>query len=86
MLICISQLHSFSFQLISIDYLQPSNTLLDEIKYINQQLLETVIDLDPTQNIAEFHHGEGTIVRCIHNAVALSESYKIQYASQMVSS
>ncbi|KAJ4706730.1 mediator of RNA polymerase II transcription subunit 15a-like [Melia azedarach] len=63
--------------------IEPSNTLLDEINYINQQLLETVIDLDPTQNIAEFHHGEGTIVRCIHNSVALSESYKIQYASQM---
>ncbi|KAJ4706729.1 Mediator of RNA polymerase II transcription subunit 15a [Melia azedarach] len=63
--------------------IEPSNTLLDEIKYINQRLLETVIDLDSTEDIAVFDHGEGTIVRCTYNAMAFSEEFKKLYASQM---
>lgn len=66
--------------------MQPCNSLLDEIRYTNQRLLEIVIDLDSAEDIAAFDHGEGTIVRCAHNAAALSENFKTLYASQMVSS
>ena len=72
--------------LICIDYSQPSNTLLDEIKCINQWLIETEIDLDSSEDPAALDAGEGTIVRCVYSAVALDESFKMQFASQIVSS
>ncbi|KDO57428.1 hypothetical protein CISIN_1g005053mg [Citrus sinensis] len=70
--------------LICIDYSQPSNTLLDEIKCINQWLIETEIDLDSSEDPAALDAGEGTIVRCVYSAVALDENFKMQFASQIL--
>ncbi|GAY33437.1 hypothetical protein CUMW_007230 [Citrus unshiu] len=70
--------------LIRTDYSQPSNTLLDEIKCINQWLIETEIDLDSPEDPSAFDAGEGTIVRCVYSAVALDENFKMQFAPQML--
>ncbi|KAF5750321.1 mediator of RNA polymerase II transcription subunit 15a-like [Tripterygium wilfordii] len=56
--------------------IEPRHALLDEIRSINQRLIETVIDLDSTEA------GEGTIVRCSYNPVALSGYVKPHISSQ----
>ena len=53
--------------------LQPNNELWDEIKYINQWLVETVIDLDSTEDVSTTEAGEGTIIRCSYSAVGYKE-------------
>ena len=53
--------------------LQPNNELWDEIKYINQRLVETVIDLDSTEDVSTTEAGEGTIIRCSYSAVGYKE-------------
>ncbi|KAH9675177.1 Mediator of RNA polymerase II transcription subunit 15a [Citrus sinensis] len=63
---------------------EPSNTLLDEIKCINQWLIETEIDLDSSEDPSALDAGEGTIVRCVYSAVALDENFKMQFASQIL--
>jgi PAX-interacting protein 1 len=68
--------------------LQVNHALLEEIRDINQGLIDTIVDIsdedvDPTAAAAE--GGEGTIVKCSFSAVALSPNLKSQYASaQMV--
>lgn len=73
--------------------LQANHALLEEIREINQRLIDTVIcvsdeDVDPISASAiTAEGGEGTIVKCSFSAVALSPNLKSQYASaQMVSS
>lgn len=64
--------------------------LLEEIGKINQRLIDTVVDISdedfhPTAASGAAEGGEGTIVNCSFNAVALSPNLKLQYASaQMV--
>ncbi|CAK9188559.1 unnamed protein product [Ilex paraguariensis] len=65
--------------------MEPNIVLLQEIKAINMQLVETVLDvvLDCTKDAAKA--GEGTIVRCSYKALGLSEDFKLHCAlSQMV--
>ena len=64
---------------------------MEEIREINQQLIDTVVDIshediDPAAAAAAAAEGgEGTIVKCCFSAVALSANLKSQYASaQMV--
>lgn len=63
---------------------------MEEIRAINQQLIDTVIDIadedvDPMAVAAVGEGGEGTIVKCSFIAVALGPNFKSQYASaQMV--
>ncbi|XP_028779202.1 mediator of RNA polymerase II transcription subunit 15a isoform X2 [Neltuma alba] len=71
--------------------IKANHALLEEIREINQRLIDTVVDIsdedvDPTAAAAAAADGsEGTIVKCCFNAVALSSSLKSQYASaQMV--
>lgn len=70
---------------------QANHALLEEIREINQRLIDTVMDIsdedvDPTAAAAA-EGAEGTIVKCSFSAVALSPSLKSQYASvQMVGS
>lgn len=72
--------------------LQANLALFEEIKEINQRLIDTVVDIsdedvDPTATAtaATIEVGEGTIVKCSYSAVALSPNLKSQYASsQMV--
>ena len=63
--------------LICIDYLQPSKGLLDEIRYTNQLMVETMVDLDPTEDTATYEAGEGTTVRCTYRAVAFDGNLKM---------
>lgn len=68
--------------------LQANHALMEEIREINRRLIDTVVDIsdedvDPSAAAAE--GGEGTIVKCSFDAVALSPNLKSQYASaQMV--
>jgi len=63
---------------------------LEEIREINHQLIDTVVDIsnvDPTPAVAADEGAEGILVKCSFIAVALSPSLKSQYASaQMVGS
>ncbi|XP_047340882.1 mediator of RNA polymerase II transcription subunit 15a-like isoform X2 [Impatiens glandulifera] len=67
--------------------LADNHSLLEEIREINEQLIDTVVDisdekLDHTADPAE----GGTIVKCSYSAVSLSPTFKSQYAShQMLS-
>ena len=69
--------------------LQAIHALKDEIREINQRLIDTVIDISEESSVvaAAAEGGEGTIVKCSFSAVALSPNMKLQYASaQMVGS
>ena len=85
------------FMLITLRYnkniwhlLQANHALLEEIREINQRLIDTVVDIsdedaDPTAAGSAGEGGEGTVVKCSFSAVALSPNLKSQYASaQMV--
>lgn len=67
-------------------FLQANHALLEEIREINQRLIDTVVDIsdedvDPSAAAAAVEGGEGTIVKCSFSAVALSPNLKSQYAS-----
>lgn len=69
---------------------EANHTLLEEIKDINQRLIDTVVeisdeDIDPTIVAAAAEGGQGTIVRCSYKAVSLSPRLKKQYASSQMS-
>ncbi|KAM0046512.1 putative coactivator CBP, KIX domain superfamily, mediator complex subunit 15, KIX [Helianthus debilis subsp. tardiflorus] len=57
--------------------------LLEEIREINQGLIDTVVDI--SQENAEPEVGKGTIVKCSYSAVALCPNLKSQYASMQMS-
>ncbi|GMY19722.1 mediator of RNA polymerase II transcription subunit 15a-like [Fagus crenata] len=61
--------------------IEPNNALWDEIKYINQWLVETVIDLDSMEDVSTTEAGEGTIIRCSYSAVAIGQNFKFWSAS-----
>lgn len=66
---------------------QTNHTLLEEVREINHRLIDTVVDIsdEDIDSIAAAAEGEGTVVKCSFNAVALSPNLKSQYASpQMV--
>ncbi|GFY98108.1 hypothetical protein Acr_12g0006490 [Actinidia rufa] len=60
-----------------------NGALLEEIKEINQNLVETVIDvvLNSTEGAVKAGFGEGTIVRCSYNALGLGGNFNQHYAS-----
>lgn len=70
--------------------LQVNHALLEEIREINQGLIDTVVDISdedvyPNASAAAAEGAEGTIVKCSFIAVALSPNLKSQYTSaQMV--
>ncbi|KAF2301448.1 hypothetical protein GH714_024308, partial [Hevea brasiliensis] len=70
--------------------IEANHALLEEIREINQRLIDTVVDIseedvDPTAAAAAAEGSEGTIVKCSFNAVALSPNLKSQYASAQMS-
>ncbi|XP_044486445.1 mediator of RNA polymerase II transcription subunit 15a-like isoform X2 [Mangifera indica] len=70
--------------------MEVNNALVEEIREINQLLIDTVVDIsdedvDPTAAEATSQGGEGTIVKCSFSAVALSPNLKSQYASAQMS-
>lgn len=68
--------------------LQAKHALSEEIREINQQLIDTVVvisDEDTIPTAAATEGGEGTIVKCSFSAVAISPNFKSQQVSaQMV--
>ncbi|KAK4837586.1 hypothetical protein QYF36_006730 [Acer negundo] len=64
--------------------IEPSKGLLDEIRYTNQLMVETMVDLDPTEDTATDEAGEGTTVRCTYRAVAFDGNLKMQFDSKML--
>ncbi|CAO2816092.1 unnamed protein product [Amaranthus hypochondriacus] len=67
-----------------------SHVLLEEIREINDRLIETIVDVSnedlvPSVAASAFKGSEGTIVRCSYNAVSLSPSLKAHYTSAQVS-
>lgn len=68
---------------------QANHVLLEEIKEINQRLVDTVVDLsdeDITENaaIAATEGGEGTIVKCSFSTVVAYSNSKSHQASAKV--
>lgn len=65
--------------------LQVNDTLQEEIREINQQLIDTVVsicDEDSDSVAAAFEGGgEGTIVKCSFGAVSFSPNLKAHFAS-----
>ncbi|XP_014516379.1 mediator of RNA polymerase II transcription subunit 15a isoform X2 [Vigna radiata var. radiata] len=68
--------------------IEVNHALLGEIRDINHQLIDTVVDIsnvDPTPAVAAAEGAEGILVKCSFIAVALSPSLKSQYASAQMS-
>lgn len=66
--------------------IEAKHALLEEIREINQQLIDTVVvlsdeDTIPTAAAAATDGGEGTIVKCSFSAVAFSPNYEAQQVS-----
>lgn len=56
--------------------LQPINNLLNEIRKVNRQLVETLVDLDSAEDDSTSSTAsEGTIVRFSYTAVAFGGNY-----------
>ncbi|GKV24874.1 hypothetical protein SLEP1_g34422 [Rubroshorea leprosula] len=82
-----SDLESTATSSIKRPRVEVNHALLEEIREINQRLIDTVVDIsdedvDPT---AAAEGGEGTVVKCSFSAVALSPNLKLQYASAHMS-
>ncbi|GJY22499.1 hypothetical protein Tco_0396157 [Tanacetum coccineum] len=80
-----SQMESTGTHTIKRPRMERNHALLEEIKIINQGLIDTVVDIserdaDPPA-VSELC--EGTIVKCSYCPVALGPHLKLQYASQM---
>lgn len=70
--------------------LEVNHALVEEIQKINQQLIDTVVEIsdegvDPSALAAATEGGEGTTVKCSFTAVALSPNLKALYASAQMS-
>jgi hypothetical protein len=68
--------------------LQMNHALQDEIREINHQLIDTVVDVSEDGNdaAAAAEGRDGIVLKCSYNAIALSPSMKFRYrSSQMVS-
>ncbi|KAH8520777.1 hypothetical protein H0E87_001996 [Populus deltoides] len=70
--------------------IEANHALLEEIREINQRLLDTVVDIsdedvDSTAAAAAAEGGGGTFVKCSFIAVALSPNLKAQYTSAQMS-
>ncbi|KAF9596250.1 hypothetical protein IFM89_008413 [Coptis chinensis] len=81
-----SDLESTATSRIKRPRVEANHALLEEIKEINQRLIDTVVDIsdedvDPTVAAAAAEGGQGIIVKCSFNAVSLSPNLKTQYAS-----
>lgn len=89
----ISDLESTATSCVKRPRIEVSHALLEEIREINQGLIDTVVDIsdedvDPTAAAAAAtttEGSEGTIVKCSFTAVALSPNLKSQYASAQMS-
>ncbi|KAF7814409.1 mediator of RNA polymerase II transcription subunit 15a-like isoform X1 [Senna tora] len=86
----VSDLESSATSSIKKPRIEANHALLEEIREINQRLIDTVVDIsdedvDPTAAAAAAEGSEGTIVKCSFSAVALSPCLKSQYSSAQMS-
>uniref|UniRef100_A0A7N0UHC6 Mediator complex subunit 15 KIX domain-containing protein n=1 Tax=Kalanchoe fedtschenkoi TaxID=63787 RepID=A0A7N0UHC6_KALFE len=71
--------------------IEANHSLEEEIREINQRLIDTMVDItdekvDPSAAAAAASEGgDGVIVKCSYNAVALSPNFKAHYASAHMS-
>ncbi|TYJ33833.1 hypothetical protein E1A91_A05G129400v1 [Gossypium mustelinum] len=85
-----SDLESTATSTVKRPRIEANHALLEEIREINQQLIDTVVDIsdedvDPGTVATAAEGGEGTVVKCSFNAVALSSNLKSQYMSAQMS-
>ncbi|XP_048140062.1 mediator of RNA polymerase II transcription subunit 15a isoform X3 [Rhodamnia argentea] len=85
-----SDLESTATSSIKRPRIEANHVLLEEIREINQRLIDTVVDIsdedvNPSAIVSVAEGGEGVIVKCSFNAVALSPNLKSQYASAQMS-
>ncbi|KAK8581288.1 hypothetical protein V6N12_071518 [Hibiscus sabdariffa] len=85
-----SDLESTATSTVKRPRIEANHALLEEIREINQRLIDTVVDIsdedgDPGAVAATAEGGEGTIVKCFFSAVALSSNLKAQYMSAQMS-
>ncbi|KAH1047921.1 hypothetical protein J1N35_038705 [Gossypium stocksii] len=85
-----SELESTATSSVKRPRIEENHALLEEIREINQRLIDTVVDIsdedvDPGAAAATAEGGEGTIVKCSFSAVALSANLKSQYMSAQMS-
>ncbi|KAK5830929.1 hypothetical protein PVK06_014724 [Gossypium arboreum] len=85
-----SDLESTATSTVKRPRIEANHALLEEIREINQQLIDTVVDIsdedvDPGMVATAAEGGEGTVVKCSFNAVALSSNLKSQYMSAQMS-
>ncbi|RWW86358.1 hypothetical protein BHE74_00004873 [Ensete ventricosum] len=66
---------------------QINHALLEEIREINLQLVDTVVSIsvEETDSGSAALEGEGTVIKCSFTAVAFCESLKSQFASEHMS-
>ncbi|KAJ9556280.1 hypothetical protein OSB04_010894 [Centaurea solstitialis] len=76
-----SELESTATSTIKRPRIETSHPLLEEIRDINQGLIDTVVDISEE----DAGGGKGTIVKCSFIAVALAPNLKSQYASPQMS-
>ncbi|KAJ6316880.1 hypothetical protein OIU78_020046 [Salix suchowensis] len=62
---------------------EPINDLLNEIRRVNQQLVETTVDVDSTEDDSLPEASEGTIIKCSYTAVAVGGDFKSSFSSPM---
>ncbi|KVH91385.1 Coactivator CBP, KIX domain-containing protein [Cynara cardunculus var. scolymus] len=82
-----SELDSTASSTIKRPRIETNHALLEEIKEINQGLIDTVVDISEEDNdpAAASEGGDGTVVKCSFCAVALGPNLKSQYASAQMS-
>ncbi|XP_039052498.1 mediator of RNA polymerase II transcription subunit 15a-like isoform X2 [Hibiscus syriacus] len=85
-----SDLESTATSTVKRPRIEANHALLEEIREINQRLIDTVVDIsdedgDSGAVAATVEGGSGTIVKCSFGAVALSSNMKSQYMSAQMS-
>ncbi|GMI91895.1 hypothetical protein HRI_002858800 [Hibiscus trionum] len=85
-----SDLESTATSTVKKPRIEANLALLEEIREINQRLIDTVVDIsdedvDSGSVAATAEGGAGTIIKCSFSAVALSSNLKSQYMSAQMS-
>jgi len=67
--------------------IEANHALLEEIRFINQQLIDTSVDVtdEDIDSISSTTDGEGTVVKFTYLAISLSPTLKSQFAASRVS-
>ncbi|KAJ8511055.1 hypothetical protein OPV22_001489 [Ensete ventricosum] len=82
-----SELESTATSRVKRQKVEINHALLEEIREINLQLVDTVVSIseEETDSGSAALEGEGTVIKCSFTAVAFCESLKSQFASEHMS-